>query len=239
MIDIVRFSFFYDPKQLIDNSTCEGDMNMRKDIGKFIVFEGIDGAGKTAQARLLTDRMRERNLPFHATLEPTHNLIGAVIRKHTNSGEIKLDERVLAQLFAADRLDHLTNPEYGNLAKLENGIHVIQDRYYLSSIGYQGTLTGLVEYVTILNESIRALKRPDLTILLDGEPEILMERITSKRANLETYEQLDLQKQIREQYLITRDMLIAEGERFFTIDATMEIDTIANRVWEEVSPLFA
>src|SRR5712692_10005996 len=105
--------------------------------GKLIVFEGLDGSGQTTQAQLLTKWFLEkRNQLAYYTKEPTDGPIGALLKLALNNrlvcarGSKKpgpLDEVTMALFFAADRSDHL-NSEI--VPKLEDGIHVITDRYY-------------------------------------------------------------------------------------------------------------
>ena len=121
-------------------------MNKR---GKFIVFEGIDGSGKSTQMKLLAQKLEEKGIKTRLTLEPTYGLVGGTLH-HILSGKIKADPKVTAALFVADRLDHLTNAEDGVLKSLENGETVICDRYYFSSYAYQSTEVG--EWVVEANK---------------------------------------------------------------------------------------
>lgn len=134
--------------------------------GLFIVFEGLDGSGKTTQAKLLADRLSERGRRVHLTAEPTTGPIGAELR-HYLAHRLSFDPRVLPYLFAADRADHLYNAESGILAALASGVTVICDRYVLSSLAYQSTEAAR-ELVETLN---RDFPPPDLTVYLDVTPE--------------------------------------------------------------------
>src|SRR5437870_3245745 len=109
---------------------------MKKNI--FIALEGIDGSGKSTQAKLLSDKMQKEGLKVYLTCEPTGSPIGSLIR-NILKGKMEADHRVIAGLFVADRLEHLLHKTNGILKKLANDFTVITDRYYFSSYAYQGT----------------------------------------------------------------------------------------------------
>ena len=169
-------------------------MNSR---GKFIVFEGTDGSGKSTQLRLLAKYFKEKNIPCYVTHEPTDSPFGAILRACMN-GRIDADERTIALLFAADRMDHIQNSVNGIRAKLDAGFTVLCDRYYFSSFAYNGGFVPL-EWVTELNRPAMELLRADLTIYLDVDPEEGMRRV-GRRSEKERYETLEQQKRIREKY---------------------------------------
>ena len=102
---------------------------MAKRQNLFIALEGIDGSGKSTQTKLLAGRLAGEGHKIYQTFEPTNNAIGSMIREVLR-GNVKADDRVVAGMFVADRLDHLLNPEYGVVKKLEEGYTVIMDRYY-------------------------------------------------------------------------------------------------------------
>ena len=105
-------------------------------LSGFIVFEGLDGSGKSTQARLLEARLKaERDVIL--TAEPTDNPVGQLVRKVLRH-QVKTTSTALALLYAADRSDHLFNPEYGIRRQLDEGKTVISDRYFYSSLAYQG-----------------------------------------------------------------------------------------------------
>ena len=103
--------------------------------GRFIVFEGIDGSGKTTQIQLLKNRLQQEGIECYSTREPTDSPIGSLIHQ-IMTGRVRSDNKVIAALFVADRLDHLLNPTDGILEKIGSGISVISDRYYFSSYAY-------------------------------------------------------------------------------------------------------
>ena len=165
--------------------------------GKFIVFEGTDGSGKTTQMKMLGKYLKAKGIACYATREPTDSPFGALLRACL-TGRIDTDERAIAALFAADRIDHITNSVNGILKKLEEGVTVLCDRYYFSSFAYNGGFVPL-DWVIELNKPAVSLLRPDLTIFLDLSVEESMKRI-ARRGEPERYETADKQKRIRDRY---------------------------------------
>ncbi len=100
--------------------------------GRFLVFEGIDGSGKTTQVQKVYQRLKDQGLDVTATFEPTDGPIGSLIRQML-SGEMPTDQRTIASLFAADRTDHLVNPANGIRTLVDEGKTIVCDRYYFSS----------------------------------------------------------------------------------------------------------
>ena len=193
-------------------------MVSQKRKGCLIALEGIDGSGKSTQARMLAERMRQEGIACYATMEPTDSPIGALIRQIL-TGRVKTDNRVIAPLFVADRLDHLLNEVNGILPKIEEGIHVITDRYYFSSYAYQGVDLPM-DWVIRANEPNSAILRPAVTIFLDLTPELALERI----ARL---------VQVREKYMEAFEALKGV-ERVAVVDAGRSLGEIADEVWEVV-----
>ncbi len=165
--------------------------------GKFIVFEGTDGSGKSTQMRLLGEYLSAKGVPVYTTHEPTNSPFGELL--HDCMGRrIETSEHAIAALFAADRLDHIQNPESGMLKKLEAGCTVLCDRYYFSSLAYNGGFVPL-EWVEELNRPAMELLRPDLVVFLDVTPEESMKRV-GRRGETERYETLEKQMKIRNKF---------------------------------------
>jgi dTMP kinase len=133
--------------------------------GKFIVFEGIDGSGKTTQVGRLAQKLQHAGVKIHTTFEPTNGPVGAILRQYLVQ-RVSFDPRVLPYLYAADRADHLYNDKTGIERALASGVTVICDRYVLSSFAYQVPEHSfeLVEYLN------RRFKIPDLTFFLRRSP---------------------------------------------------------------------
>ncbi len=207
---------------------------MKQKSGLFITFEGIDGCGKSTQIRLLKEYMEEQSRPCLCTAEPSTGPIGSLLREYL-SGQTKADERTLAALFAADRLDHLLKKEDGILENVRNGIHVLCDRYYLSNYAYQG-ITAPIDWIMQLNREAAETLRPDCHIFLDTSPEISMQRICAGRSGREIYETGELLTKIRKQYLaLIREL---EGqETVFVIDGSRPPQQVAEEIRKKLTPL--
>jgi len=167
--------------------------------GKLIAFEGIDGSGKSTQALLLQQFLTGKGHSVHATCEPTYHDIGKMIRD-CFTGRKSLDHRTIAGLFVADRLDHILNESYGMLHQIELGNIVICDRYYISSLAYQGSHMSM-DWVLKANSLAMELLKSDLHIFIDIDPEIAIERISINRPHTELYETLDNLVQVRNKYM--------------------------------------
>ncbi len=196
-----------------------------KNRGKFIVFEGIDGSGKSTQMKLLAKKLEEKGIKTRLTLEPTYGLVGDTLHRIL-SGKIKADPKVTAALFVADRLDHLTNQEDGVLKSLDAGETVICDRYYFSSYAYQSTEVPS-EWVIDANKLCAQTLRPDVTLFIDISPQVAMERILSNRESIEIYETEEKLTKVRDAYFAafekmktSENVKIINGER--TVDEIAE-----------------
>lgn len=166
--------------------------------GKFIVFEGTDGSGKSTQMKMLSKYLAGKGVPCFSTREPTDSPFGALLRSCL-TGRVETDEHTIAAMFAADRLDHINNGINGIKNKLLGGETVLCDRYYFSSFAYNGGFVPL-EWVVELNRPAMEALRPDLLIYLDLPPEDGMKRV-ARRGETDRYETLEKQKKIHDNYL--------------------------------------
>ena len=199
---------------------------------KFLVLEGPDGAGITTQTALLRDALVARGVQAFATKEPTSGPIGSVIRQALSHRlvyppDVSIGDEVMALLYAADRLDHIRAEI---VPRLEAGIHVICDRYRLSSYAYQGLTTGQ-DWVRALNS--RAMP-PDLTLFIDVPPEVSQQRIAHRGARVELYETDERLRPVYGNYLALIEELRAEGERIAIVDGTGTMETVAGAILTEV-----
>ncbi len=204
--------------------------------GQFFALEGIDGSGKSTQLALLARRLEEAEIPCLTTCEPTDRLIGRLLRQ-VLTGQVKCDSRVVAPLFAADRLDHLLNGENGLCQAVESGVTVLTDRYYFSSYAYQGVDFPL-EWVIELNRPCAQLLRPSATIFIDVSPELALERIAQNRANVELFETRERLTRTREQYFRAFE-LQKDAENIVIIPGGRDITAIAQDIWTSVTSLLS
>lgn len=208
---------------------------MQKSRGKFIVFEGIDGAGKTTQLALLQSRLEEKGIPAVTTAEPTDHPEGKLLRRAL-AGEFRTTPAELAALFTADRIAHNNDPVNGIRKLLEDGKTVLSDRYYYSTLAYQGALTD-PDWALSLNLGCPDILRPDLCVFLDLLPEESMERIRRGRNTREIFETEEQLTRIRESFRSVFDRLVPLGDRIVVIHASGTPEEIADRIWEEVGKI--
>ena len=150
-------------------------------------------------------------------------------------GEVKTDPRVAAPLFVADRLDHLLGETDGIVKKLENGIHVVTDRYYFSSYAYQGADLGL-DWVIEANAPCAGILRPDLTLFIDIDPDTAMERIRRNRDVVEIFEKKERLVRTRALYLEAFERL-KDVERVEIVDGNRPVEEIAEDLWQRILAL--
>jgi dTMP kinase len=209
--------------------------------GHFIVVEGIDGSGTTTQCSILAARLVDAGLRAHTTREPSDGPIGVMIRQ-VLTGRLVVPGRdgahppgwaTMATLFAADRLDHL---EAEVIPSLADGVTVICDRYDYSSVAYQTVSSGgrgdASSWVRELN---RHAKRPDLTLILDVDPEVAASRRSTRAGTPELYEIDEMQVELAKFYAEIDDFFPDDTIRH--IDANCGVDKVTTAIWPEVMTL--
>lgn len=188
--------------------------------GVFICLEGLDGCGKTTQAKLLVRRL-ERSYDAIYTSEPSHGKIGKFIRERYLRSRKRGTITIEALLFAADRVEHV-NEEV--LPALQKGKVVVSDRYLYSSLAYQGAGGLELDWIRTLN--VNAIPA-DLALFIDVEPEIVMTRLKPIRSVMEN---LETQKRVRDTYL----KFVNAGE-LVTIDGNRSKKDVAERIFSTVN----
>ena len=203
--------------------------------GKFIAFEGIDGSGKSTQIQLLAEKLKKAGICFYTTMEPTDSPIGSLIHQIL-TGRMKTDNKAIAALFVADRLDHLLNDVNGILSKILEGTTVITDRYYFSSYAYH-SVDMPMDWVIHANEQSRNILQPTVTVFIDVNPDTAIERIVKNRGHQELFEKKSRLVKVREKYFKAFEKL-EDTENVVIIDGNRPPEEIAEDIWKEISSLF-
>jgi dTMP kinase len=202
--------------------------------GLFISFEGIDGVGKSTQADLLETWLKGQGRTVVRTLEPGGTDVGIEIRKILLHHRGDLAPRAEAALFAADRAHHVASKIR---PALERGEIVITDRYFDSSVAYQGAGRELSQ-TEVRDLSLWAVGGllPDLTVLLDLPAEVARNRRDGSGTapdRLES-EKIEFFERARQAYL---DLAKAEPDRFIVIDASASVEQMQQQIVNRVAGL--
>jgi dTMP kinase len=186
----------------------------------FIVFEGIDGSGKSTQSQILAERLRQAGLNIVLLREPGDSPAGAKIRAMLRNAPPSPREQV--SLFIEDRVyDFSANIR----PAIENGIHVIMDRYYFSNAAYQGA-AGLDPAEIILLNRGMGFPEPDRVYLFDLCPAAALKRVRA-RGETEAFERETFLEKVRNIYLSTAD------QRFVIIDAERKETEISDLIFND------
>ncbi len=203
--------------------------------GKLIVFEGIDGSGKSSQIRRLQSSLQSLGNQVKITQEPTDLPIGKLIRKVIQK-EITVPPESLAALFAADRLDHIHHKIEGMIVYLEEGTHILCDRYYFSSLAYH-SLDMHMDWVVELNRKAMNILKADVTIFLDVTPEQGMERIGKGRSGTDLFEKRETLREVRRNYVEAFGRFT--DETILWLDGARSELEIADDIWSNVRHYFS
>lgn len=204
--------------------------------GLFINFEGGDGCGKSTQMRLVAARLQQAGYGVVETVEPGGTRIGSQIRRILlDSANQELCPAAELLLYFASRAQ---NVEEVILPALAGGKIVLADRFTDSTMAYQGFGRGLGEQVVAGLDCIACHGLvPDLTILIDIDLDTSLVRARQRNLDLtETRmdeQAVDFHRRVRDAY---REMARREPARFRVIDGQADIETVAQAVWEAVSP---
>ncbi|MFM8926828.1 MAG: dTMP kinase [Rhodoluna sp.] len=202
--------------------------------GLFISFEGIDGVGKSTQADLLEKYLSGLGKTVLRTLEPGGTEVGVEIRKILLHHRGELAPRAEAALFAADRAHHVASKIR---PALERGEIVITDRYFDSSVAYQGAGREL-SMEEVRNLSLWAVGGllPNLTVLLDLPADVARARrnTTGTEPDRLESEKIEFFERARQAYLSLAD---AEPERFLVVDASLDVNQMQEIIRARISGL--
>lgn len=196
-------------------------------MSRFIVLEGIDGAGTTTQLARLIQWLEAQGLSAHGTREPTNRSVGKVIRATLQKKEGAPPRASLPWLFAADRSDHLLSEIH---PWLDRGDWVVSDRYYHSSLAYQ-TLDLPFQDVLTLNEKFLI---PHLTLFLKIDVKTSLSRINARAGTHEIFETNSILQQVASQYEVVNERLRNRGDLIIDIDATQSMDAVFAQIQNAV-----
>ena len=202
--------------------------------GLFLTLEGGDGSGKSTQFRLLTEWLAGAGHTVVESREPGGTDLGLELREIILHRRGYMAPRAEALLYAADRAHNIATKVR---PAMERGEIVLQDRYFDSSVAYQGA-GRVLDATEVRNLSLWATEGliPDLTVLLDIDVEAGRARLDSSRSKYDRLEAElhDFHERVRASYL---ELAAAEPERFFVVDATAPVDEIATAIRERVERL--
>ena len=198
--------------------------------GRFITFEGGEGAGKSTQVSRLNDRLRQIGTDTITTREPGGAPGAEDIRNLLVTGETErwtpMAEVLLNYAARAEHLDKTIQPA------LDNGTWVICDRFYDSTTAYQGYGYGMdLSTLKQIHHAVLGELRPDLTLVLDLPLDLGLERAVARGDGEDRYERMgtEFHHRLRQGF---KEIAEQEPDRCIVIDATGDIDTIANRIWQ-------
>ena len=201
-------------------------------LKKFVVFEGIDGAGTSTQIKLLRERDADKKIFF--TAEPTEMPTGKFLRQILG-GSQKASPQTTAYLFAADRAEHLWG-EGGIVDQTKIGLTVVSDRYLFSNLAYQGVTCG-EDLPKMLNSPFPL---PQLLFFFDISAQKSLERVEKRGEAKEIYENEKFLNDTAARYRAVIDQYKKQadsGMRIVELDATLPKEKISDLIWNEILPI--
>lgn len=198
---------------------------------KFVVLEGLDGAGTTTQKDALVSALKESKFTVSGTCEPTAMPTGLFLRRCLKNEE-HVDPGTLAYLFSADRYEHLHHQGDGIATCLDRGDIVICDRYLFSSLAYQ-SLALPFNHIAALNAFFPL---PEFLFFLEVPAETALSRIRS-RGNREIFESSAVLKQVEKGYQQVLDHYAQSGMEIVIIDGTLPKEAITGIILEKLQPI--
>jgi len=195
--------------------------------GILIVFEGIDGTGKSTQCGLLAKSLNEMQVPNIALAEPTRGAWGMKIRKLLSDGRKGISPQEELSWFINDRKEDI---EMNIMPALKENIAVLMDRYYFSTVAYQGALGLEPDQIRLENEKFAPI--PDRVLIFLASPEKCLERIESSRDQKSTFEKLDYLKNVQEIFKSFN------GPNIRFIESVGSVSEVHEKVLTEIDDLF-
>ena len=195
--------------------------------GALIVFDGIDGSGKTTQVKILASYLRKKGLKVAILSEPSSRRYGRIINKLLrDKNSSNLSKNYWFKLFNLDAMDNLKNEV---IPKLKKGFIVLEDRYFYSTLAYQLPISKWKNYA-------KKFTKPDLTFIFDVPINIAMKRIAKKyekdKKKRTIFENVAKLKKTKKFFL-----LIVKKFRLKRIDASKSIKEIFKKIKKEVSKI--
>lgn len=198
--------------------------------GLFITFEGIEGCGKSTQTKALADWFKENKFPFIVTREPGGTLISEKIREILlDNANYEMNPETELLLYMASRSQH-TGTKI--IPALEEGKHVICDRYYDSTLAYQGAARALnTNFIDLLIDFATYSTSPDITFLLDITVEESEQRICHRGKDRMEQESKEFHQKVRNEFL---NLAKKYNSRYIVIDGTQKPEIITERIKYEI-----
>lgn len=192
-------------------------------LRNFIVFEGLDGCGKSSQVKILAKHLESKGKSVNYSAEPTDSPIGKMVRDVLQH-KIKTTPKALALLYSADREDHLFHDQSGIYYNTQNNIFEISDRYFYSSLAYQSVN---VDYNYV--ECINNFPSPELLIYIDVPVDICLKRIDKRGEEKELFEKKEFLEKVEKnfKYAIKNANKMT---KVLVVDGTKDIEVIANEI---------
>lgn len=201
--------------------------------GQFITFEGGEGAGKTTQAKRLSEALNAAGIETLLTREPGGTFGAEAIRELVLSGTHDrwsgMTELLLMYAARIDHVEKLIRPA------LERGVWVISDRFSDSTMAYQGYARGLgAERVKAVHAAIMEDVNPNITILFDMDPVLAMKRVETRGEELSRFdsENIDFHKELRAAFL---QIAADNKDRIHTVDAAAPRDAVQTRILSAIT----
>ncbi|MFA6845075.1 MAG: dTMP kinase [Sphaerochaetaceae bacterium] len=195
----------------------------------FIVFEGLDGAGTTTQLHLLSKQYKDKGIECFETFEPTDNPIGRLVRSILRK-EVTVTAWSLALLYSADREEHLHDKQEGIIQQLEQKKLVVCDRYFYSSLAYQGVDC---DFANVM--SINEYPHPEFVFYIDTPVEECIARIEKRGKEKELFEKTDFLTKVKANYEKAFSLLPRETN-LIRLDGKVSIAKINEEVRKVLFP---